>query len=137
MSSSDPAEIISDAQDQINSADSFADFVRNAGIGGIFMAIILEVIGIIDASGTLIAAPIEALGIGSGDVVGAIFASFVEVQDSSVGPAIRSFENGVAALAGPFAPVVGIVVIGVGTFIAIWIWARIPISPLTFVRNLR
>ena len=132
-----PTDIIEMATDLIESEGGFAPFVQNAGLGGIFMALVLQIILLIQNAGALTFGLIGAFADGFIGLIDATFGGLQRVWDSSTIPAIESFTSGSAAILGPFAPILGISVVMATVWVFLWFIGQVPLNPLQFIQGRR
>lgn len=128
-------EIINQASNLIEREGGFVPFVRNAGLGGIAMAIFVEIINGIQSVGTVLLGPPRALGRGLILLVDETIFGLVDVFGAGTETTVRSFTSGTASLLGPFAQPASIGVVMISLAIFVWVINRQNITPLSFVRS--
>jgi len=136
-SSPSPTKITSTVSTLIEREGGLVPFIRNVGFGGIAYAIILQIIAGVQGFGTIILGPVRALGEGLILLVDSTIGGLIDVLDAGTAATVRSFADGTAALLGPLAQpaAVGIMMLSLGVFILSV--NNLPISPLSFLQNLR
>lgn len=132
----DPTTLISQAVDYIDDL-GFAGFVQNVGIGGVFMAIVFQLIETITSIGGVVLKPLAALGDGLARLTEVGVGAPARLIEQGFETAITSFREGTAALLGPAAPTVSVIAAMAALFVFIWFVYRIPFSPIAFIRNIR
>jgi len=134
--SSDPDEIASTAADEIGER-GWTNFVRDFGLGGVFLAIVYALIEVINSAGSTLLRPFQAFGEGIATLIGGTFGAPVRVIDAGATASVQSFTEGAAQFLGPAALPVAMV----SAVAALWIfqrfWSRIQFSPIDFLRNAR
>jgi len=132
----DPNEVASTAADEIDDR-GWTNFVRDFGLGGIFLAIVYAAIETIQSAGTTLLRPFRAFGEGIATLIGGTFGAPVRVIDAGATATVTSFTDGAAQFLGPAALPVAMV----SAVAALWIfqrfWSRIQFSPIDFLRNAR
>ena len=110
-------------------------FIRNVGFGGVFYAMIVQIITIIRGSGLVIFGPIRALGRGTILLIDVTFGGLGEVFGAGTEATVRSFSTGLAQYLGILAQPVSVGVAMLSLFIFIRLINRIGISPLSIITN--
>lgn len=132
--SDDPDQIASTAANEIDDR-GWANFVRDFGLGGIFLAIVFAAIETIQSLGTTLLRPFQAFGEGIATLIGGTFGAPVRVIDAGATATVVSFTDGAAQFLGPAALPVAMV----SAVAALWIfqrfWTRIQFSPIDFLRR--
>lgn len=118
---SDPEDTVEDATRMIQE-QGFQDFIRNAGIGGVFLAIVYGLISMIQTLGEIPRAIFAALADGLSALLEGTLFGLLDITDAGMATAAASFIDGTAALLGPFAaPVaVGVVILSLYVFTVGW-----------------
>lgn len=110
----------------------FSEFIQNAGLGGISLAFIVNIIeGINSIGGIFIQIPLSIVG-GFVGIFDAAFGGFVDILEASTATAVTSFSEGTTAILGPAAPIAGIIVVGVSVYVLLEFVQRIDFSPLAW-----
>lgn len=130
-----PSEVVHEASSLIQER-GFTKFIRDAGMGGIFYAVVLAAIAFIQSAGGVIMRPLEALGDGLALLVGELFGGPVRFLGAAWDTAIVSIVEGTASLLGIGAPIAAVAVSFTTLFVATWFITRIDFSPLVFLRNI-
>ena len=132
----DPNEVASTAADEIDER-GWTNFVRDFGLGGVFLAIVYALIETIQSLGTTLLRPFRAFGRGIATLIGGTFGAPVRVIDAGATATVVSFTDGAAQFLGPAALPVAML----SAVAALWIfqrfWTRIQFSPIDFLRNAR
>ena len=142
MSSSDDLDsaesILDRARTGISSSDSFATWVRNTGLGGIILTVVVVVQEAILGAGETFLAPLRALAGGIADLFSATFGNSILILDAGAVTAESALLSGITSSLGPFAfPVaVGVVILSLVVFSEGW-QRYIGFSPLSFFRRIR
>lgn len=112
-------------------------FIRNVGFGGIAYAFILQIIAGVQGFGTIILGPVRTLGEGLILLVDSTIGGLIDVLDAGTAATVQSFADGTAALLGPLAQpaAVGVMMLSLAVFMLAV--NNLPISPLSFLQNLR
>lgn len=129
-----PQEIVDDAGEYID-LHGFTNFVRNYGIGGIFLALVYTAINFITSAGGVVMKPLVALGDGLSKLVEETIGGPVGFIGDAWETASTSIVEGTASLLGITAPIAAMIVAGTFMFVAFWFYTRIEFSPLAFIRN--
>jgi len=131
-----PRQIMQDAAEGIRNADSFGVWIRNAGIGTVFLTLVYTASSAIQTGFGTITAVFSSLANGLSDLIGGTLGVSVGVIDAGGQAAIESFLTGWASFFGPLAfPA------AVGTVIAaLWVFTTgfdnyVGFSPLDFIRD--
>ncbi len=132
----DPEDIASTAASEISDR-GWTAFIRDFGIGGVFLAVVYTLIeGIRNIGGTIMR-PLSAFGEGIATLVTGTFGAPVLVIDAGAQATAASFLSGAAAYLGPAALPVAML----SAVAALWIfqqfWKRVQFSPIDFLRNAR
>lgn len=132
-----PSHIIDRAVFLIDREGGFVPFIRNAGLGGIALAVFTEIIDGIQGFGTVLVGIPKAFGMGFILLIELFFRGLGSVFGAGTEATVRSFADGTAALLGPFAQPfsVGVIMLSVAVFV--WSVNRLEISPLSFIRSVR
>lgn len=132
-SAESPISLIRKATRLIEEEGSFSAFVRDAGAGGIFFALVAQIIQAIQGAGSLTLAPLRALGYGVVLMIQAGFEGIAAVLGAGSAATVESFSSGIGSLLGPLAQPASVGVVAI-TFIGLVIaFRRAGINPLVFV----
>lgn len=132
----DPESIANTAADEI--ADrGWTNFIRDFGIGGVFLAIVYTIIEGVQSLGTTFMAPFRAFADGIATLIGGTFGAPVRVIDAGATATVISFTEGASAALGPAALPVAMI----SAVVTLWIfqkfWSRVQFSPIDFLRRAR
>lgn len=116
---------------------NFGEFIRDVGLGTLFMAVILNVTDIISAGAMLIINPLVGTAESVEAVIRAVIGGQADVVAASIQAAITSYQEGSAAVLGPFAPILSAVVVAIILWIVLEALDRIEFSPLAVWRGWR
>lgn len=136
MASDDPEDVASTAASEIDSR-GWTNFIRDFGLGGIFLALVYAIIETIQSAGSTLLKPFRAFGDGVATLIGGTFGAPVVVVDAGATASAQSFLNGAAAALGPAALPVAMLSAVVTLYIFQRFWSRIQFSPIDFLRNAR
>ena len=131
------SHIMSLASSRIDAAGGFVPFIREYGLGGVAMAIFIQVIEGIGSAGGLLLGPPRALGQGLIALIDATLGGMVDVFGAGTATTIYSFTDGTAALLGPLAQPASVGVIMITFAVFIYGINRLEISPLSFIQSVR
>lgn len=134
--SSDPDEIASTAADEID-ARGWQGFIRDYGLGGLFLAIIYVAIEGVQSLGTTFLAPFRAFASGVASLIDGTFGAPVRVLDAGATATVMSFTDGISAYLGPAAMPVAMVSVVATLWIFQRFWTKVSFSPIDFLRNAR
>lgn len=133
MAERDPLEVIREAGIQIDRQGSFAKFMQNSVIGGLILGATIQILELMDSAGSTIMAPIRAIGMGLADLFGTIVGGPTDLIDASIQTGIRSFQEGTAAILGPFAFPFAIFVVMAGLWVFGEALERVDLSPWNYL----
>lgn len=132
----DPSSIMDRAVSGIRGSDSFGTWIRNAGIGTIFLTIVLTISDAIQTGFGTVTAVFSALADGLAQLIGGTLGVSVGVIDAGGQAAINSFLTGWAQFFGPFAFPASVATV----MAALWVFTTafddyVGFSPLDFLRD--
>lgn len=131
-----PTQITTTVSSLIAKEGGIIAFVQNVGMGGIYYALVLEIIAGIQSAGGLLLGPPRALGRGMIALIDATLGGMVDVFGAGTATTIYSFRDGTASLLGPLAQPASVGVIMITLFVFIWAINRMGITPWAFVRDM-
>lgn len=124
-----PTEITTTVSGLIAKEGGIIAFVQNVGMGGIYYALVLEIIAGIQSFGSLVMGPPRALGRGMILLIDATLGGMVDVFGAGTATTIYSFTDGTAALLGPLAQPAAVGVVMITLFVFIYAVNRMGITP--------
>ena len=125
------------AADLIDEAGGFGAFIRDYGMGGIFLALVARVIEMIDGFGAILIGIPSAFGRGFIGLIDTFFLGMENVFGAGTATAVESLTNGLARWLGPLAQPASAGVALMTVFLIIWVVSRLNISPWAFISNVR
>jgi len=136
VSSKDPGKIASTAASEISDR-GWTAFIRDFGLGGVFLAVVYTLIEGINSLGGTLMAPFRAFGSGLSTLITGTFGAPVLVIDAGAQATATSFLSGAAAYLGPAALPVSMLSAVATLWIFQQFWKRVQFSPIDFLRNAR
>lgn len=127
---SEALTIIDEAVRRIEEEGGFAEFIQNAGFGGIALAFFINIIEGINSFGGAVMAIVLAPVEGAVSILDATFGGFIDMIEASTGFAVESLWSGSATVLGPFQPLLVIVIIMIGVWLILEFLERINFSPI-------
>ena len=132
-----PDHVVTRASDLIDREGGLGAFMTNIGFGGVFYAITLFLVALVQGIQLVVVGPIKALGRGTIILVEDVFLPGLgAVFGAGTEESVSWFLDGFGSILGPLAQPTSVGVFMSSMFVFAWVAQRTPWSPWVFVTNL-